>query len=73
MVTIAIFLASAVCTLVKYLLNYFAILLSFSVISCLVFIAFGRELDFFFCFPVISFITCHVRLVSHLYLISKEA
>ena len=55
------------------LLNSFAISLSFSVISFLIFIAFGRELDFFFCFPVTFFITCHVCLVSNLYFHSREA
>ena len=65
---------SAVPTLVKYLLNSFAILVSFLVIHCLVFIDFGRELDLFFCFPVISLITCYLHLVSHLlYLLNKAA
>ena len=43
LVTTAILLAKAVPLLVKYFLNSFAILLSFSVIPCLVFMAFGKN------------------------------
>ena len=71
LVNIGISLASAVPTLVKYLLNSFAISISFLVIPCVVFIA--GELDFFFYFPVISFIICHVHFVWYLYLFSKQA
>ena len=51
----------------------FKLLCFFSMISCLVFTAFGRELDFFSCFPVVSFITCHACMVSYFYLFNKEA
>ena len=47
LLTTGILLASAVPTLVKYLVNSFAISISFTVIPCLLFIALGRELDFF--------------------------
>ena len=40
--------------------------------SLLSFYSFRQRTRFFFCFPIISFITCHVRLVSYLYLFSKE-
>ena len=40
--------------------------------SLLSFYSFRQRTGFFFCFPIISFITCHVRLVSYLYLFSKE-
>ena len=61
-------------TLVKHCENSFVISLYFPLISFLVFIAFGREQDFFFCFPVVSLITCHVFLASiYIYLAGKHS
>ena len=59
-------------TEVKNLLSYLAKSCRFCIMVLSTLISWRRRFDFVFCFPVISFITCQVRLESVLYFRSSH-
>ena len=65
---VGIFFASCGPAEVKNLLNSLAMPCRFCIMVLSTLISWGRRLDYVFCFPVISFITCEVSLESVLHL-----